>query len=151
GPAKATGKARYSFDINRPGMLQAMILRSPHAHAKIKSIDTAEAEKSPGVKAIHLILKEGAEVYWAGDEVLGLAADTEEHAHDGLRKIKIEYEVLPFLVKEEDALEKDLNTVPPVGPAKETKNLRPPIEGATDNVEEGFKKADAVVEGSYGM
>src|SRR4051794_12503023 len=101
GPAKATGKARYSFDINRPGMLQAMILRSPHAHAKIKSIDTSEAEKSPGVKAVHLILKEGEEVYWAGDEILGLAADTEEHANDALRKIKIEYEVLPFLVKEE--------------------------------------------------
>ncbi len=151
GPAKATGKARYSFDINRPGMLYGMILRSPYAHAKITSIDTSDAEKSPGVKAVHLIVKEGGEVYYAGDEILGLAADTEEHAHDALRKVKIGYQQLPFLVKEEDALNQNLKTVPPVGPKKETSNVRPPIEGSTDNVEDGFKKADAVVEGTYGL
>lgn len=151
GPAKATGKARYSFDINRPGMLHAMILRSPYAHAKIKSIDTSEAEKSPGFKALFVIAKEGSEVYYAGDEVLGLAADTEEHAQDALRKVKIVYEQLPFLVKEEDALKQDLKTVPPVGPKRETNNLRPPVEGETGKVEDGFKKADAVVEGTYGV
>ena len=43
GPAKATGKAKYSYDINRPGMLHGKILRCPHAHAKLKSIDTAAA------------------------------------------------------------------------------------------------------------
>src|SRR6478752_6360323 len=85
GPAKATGKARYSFDINRPGMLHALMLRSPYAHAKIKSLDTADAEKMPGVKAVHVLKKEGAELFYAGDEVLALAADTEEHAIDALR------------------------------------------------------------------
>ena len=51
GPDKATGRAKYSYDINRPGMLHGMILRCPHAHAKIKSIDTTAAEKMPGFKA----------------------------------------------------------------------------------------------------
>ena len=55
GPDKATGRAKYSFDINRPGMLQAAILRSPYAHAKIKTLDTSAAEKMPGVKAVHVI------------------------------------------------------------------------------------------------
>src|SRR5687767_7997714 len=55
-PEKATGRAKYSYDINRPGMLHGMILRSPHAHAKIKSIDTSAAKKVPGFKAMAMIL-----------------------------------------------------------------------------------------------
>src|SRR5215469_4380519 len=82
GPAKATGTAKYSYDINRPGLLHAVMVRSPYAHAKITSIDTAAAEKMPGVKAVHAVRKVGDEVYFAGDEVLALAADTEEHARD---------------------------------------------------------------------
>src|SRR5947199_7712858 len=80
GPEKSTGHAKYSFDINRPGMLHARILRSPYAHAKVKSIDTAAAEKMPGVKAVHVIAGAGNEVFYAGDEVVALAADTEEHS-----------------------------------------------------------------------
>src|SRR5438132_6765215 len=113
GPDKATGRAKYSYDINRPGMLHAKMLRSPYAHAKIKSLDTSEAEKMPGVKAIHVINGQDSELFYAGDEILALAADTEEHAHDALRAVKIEYEQLPFLVKEEDALQEDRKTVPP--------------------------------------
>ena len=55
GPAKATGRAKYSYDINRKGMLHGMILRCPYAHAKIKSIDTTAARKMPGFKAIAFI------------------------------------------------------------------------------------------------
>ena len=93
GPAKSTGRAKYSYDINRPGMLQGMILRCPLPHAKIKSIDTSDAEKMPGVKAVILLngAKEGKEYFYAGDEVAALAADTEEHAADALRVIKVEY------------------------------------------------------------
>ncbi|MDP6108506.1 MAG: hypothetical protein QGF71_00335, partial [Rhodospirillales bacterium] len=49
---KVTGKARYTADINLPGQLIGKVLRSPHAHARIKSIDTSEAEKLTGVKAV---------------------------------------------------------------------------------------------------
>src|SRR5438045_19269 len=93
GPEKATGRAKYSFDINRPGMLQGMILRCPLPHAKLKSLDTAAAEKMPGVKAVWVPpdMKPGKEFFYAGDEVLALAADTEEHALDALRAVKVEY------------------------------------------------------------
>src|SRR5688572_30289253 len=80
GPEKSTGRAKYSYDINRPGMLHAVMLRSSQPHAKIKLLDTRPAEKMPGFKALHMIKKAGDEVYYAGDEILGLAADTEEHA-----------------------------------------------------------------------
>src|SRR5262249_14994603 len=52
GPAKATGRAKYSYDINRKGMLHGKILRSPNAHAKTKSMDTPAARKTPGFKAL---------------------------------------------------------------------------------------------------
>src|SRR5213080_4488998 len=106
GPAKSTGRAKYSFDINRPGMLHGMILRCPHAHAKIKSLDIAPAEKMPGVKAVILVgnAKPGKELFYAGDEVAAVAADTEEHALDALRAIQVEYEVLEHIVHEADAL-----------------------------------------------
>src|SRR5215475_7735433 len=82
GPDKATGRAKYSFDINRPGMLHAKILRSPHAHATIRTLDTTVAEKTPGFRAVHIIKKAGATCFFAGDEILAIAADTEEHAED---------------------------------------------------------------------
>src|SRR5205823_8986013 len=110
-PEKATGMAKYSFDINRPGMLRAMILRSPYAHAKLTKLDTSAAEKMPGVKAVHVIAQPGKELFYAGDEVVALAADTEEHARDALRAVKVDYEVLDFFVKEEDALKGNKQTV----------------------------------------
>jgi xanthine dehydrogenase YagR molybdenum-binding subunit len=149
GPAKSTGKAKYSFDINLPGMLHAQILRCPYAHAKITDLDATAAEQMPGVKAIHIIKKAGDELFYAGDEILGLAADTEEHAADALKAVKIKYDQLPFLVKEEDALKEDKQTVPPVGASRQ--NLRPPIEGKTTDFEKGMASADAVAEGQYGV
>jgi xanthine dehydrogenase YagR molybdenum-binding subunit len=149
GPDKSTGHAKYSFDINRPGMLHAKILRSPHAHCKVTSIDASAAESMGGVKAVHIISGPGTELYYAGDEIVALAADTEEHLADGLRAIKVEYEQLPFLVMEEDALKKDQATVSPV--AKERKNIRVSAVQEKGNVDAGLKEADAVHEGVYGL
>jgi xanthine dehydrogenase YagR molybdenum-binding subunit len=151
GPAKATGRAKYSYDVNLPGMLHAVMLRCPHAHARLTALDTAAAEKMTGVKAVHVIAKPQSELYYAGDEVLALAADTEEHALDAARAVDAKYEELPFLVKEEDALKEDKQTVPPVGPKRERQNVRPPIAGQTDNFEAGLLKAAAAVKGTYGM
>ena len=102
GPAKSSGRARYTYDINRPGMLIAKVLRSPYAHAKITALDTSEAEKLQGVKAVRVIQGVGTEIKWAGDEIVGVAAVSEEIAEDAVRKIKIEFERLPHLVNEED-------------------------------------------------
>src|SRR5438105_6843716 len=118
GPDKATGRAKYSFDINRPGMLHARILRCPYAHARVTRIDTSAAEKVPGYRAHHVVATPGgpaATLYFAGAEVIGIAADTEEHAEDVLRAVRIEYEVLPFQVKEQDALRNAQRTVAGAG------------------------------------
>src|SRR5262249_37093536 len=93
GPDKATAKTKYSFDITRPGMLHALMPRSPHAHARVKGVDASAAEKMPGVRAVFLIVKPGEEVYYAGAEIMALAADTEEHAADALRRVQVDYEV----------------------------------------------------------
>ena len=73
GPAKATGTAKYSYDMNPPGLLHAIILRSPYAHARIKSLDTSGAEKAPGFRALHVINGAGKELTYAGDEIVGVA------------------------------------------------------------------------------
>ncbi len=102
GPAKASGEAKYTYDVNLPGMLYGKILRSPYAHAKITALDTSAAESTPGVKAVRKIQDVGKEIQWAGDEIVAVAAESEEIARDALDKIKIEFEELPCLVHEED-------------------------------------------------
>ena len=149
GPAKAAGKAKYSYDIKRKGMLHAVLLRSPHAHAKIKSLDSGDAEKMPGVKAVYAIKKAGDELFWAGEEILALAADNEEHALDAVRAVKIEYIVLPHLVKEEDALKNDPQTVSAMGGKRN--NVQPAMEAASGGFEKGMADAAVTVEGSYGV
>ncbi len=156
GPEKATGRAKYSYDMNPKGLLHAFMLRSPYPHARITDLDTSDAEKMPGVKAIHVVAGKGKELFYAGDEILAIAADTEEHAHDALRAVRIKYEQLPFFVKEEDVLKNpQADTVPPVGGKRQ--NLRPGGENTKqENDKEGaidaaFKEAHAVVEGDYGI
>src|SRR5271165_912665 len=100
GPAKASGRAKYTFDYNPHGLLAGTILRCPYAHAKIVSIDTSAAEKMPGVKAIEIIQKPGTEIFWAGDEIVGVAAVDEGTVDDAIRAIKVEYEVLPHFVSD---------------------------------------------------
>src|SRR6476661_7528617 len=78
GPDKVAGRAKYSYDINRPGMIYGKILRSPHAHARIVAVDLSAAEKAPGVKAALTWKDPGSKVLYQGDEVAAVAADTEE-------------------------------------------------------------------------
>jgi xanthine dehydrogenase YagR molybdenum-binding subunit len=157
GPEKATGRAKYSFDINLPGMLHARMLRSPYAHAKVKSIDTSAAEAMPGVKAVHVIAQPGKELYYAGDEILAIAADTEEHARDAVRAAKVDLEVLDFLVKEEDALKQpDKLTVSSPRPVKpgEQRPGNVTLGGKFERgkVDEALKAPNAVaIEGTYGV
>lgn len=110
GPHKVSGRAKYSYDIKREGMLYAKMVRCPHAHAKVAAIDTSAAEKMPGVKAVRVIQKVGTEIKWAGDDIVVVAAVDESTAEDAVRAIKIQYEVLPHLV---------LDTEPPPAPADE--------------------------------
>ena len=100
GLAKASGKAKYPSDVRPEGTLFAVMLYSPHAHAKIKSIDISAAEKMPGVKAVIAIAKAGTTLRYHGDDIAAVAAETEEQARDAVRAIKVEYEVLPHVATE---------------------------------------------------
>ena len=133
GPLKATGAAKYSYDINRPGMLWARVVTSPYAHAEISGIDTSAAEALPGVKGVWRDTEK--EVRYAGEIVAAVAAVTEEIAQEAARLVKVQYKPLEHQVVDTDpALSKD----------KESKK-------DAGNVDDAFAKADKVVEGDYGI
>jgi xanthine dehydrogenase YagR molybdenum-binding subunit len=98
GPEKVAGHAKYSFDLNPKGLLYGIMVRSPYAHCKVTKIDISAAQKMPGVKAVKVIQKEGTEIHWAGDEIVGIAAVNEAVAEDAMRAVKVEYQRLPHLV-----------------------------------------------------
>ena len=112
--AKATGAALFTVDRRLPGMHYAKFLRSQHAHARVCSIDTAEAESLPGVIAVvtHFEL-EGKRLHndvfddrsrYLGEALVGVAATGPEVAEDALERIIVKYEPLPEILTARDAL-----------------------------------------------
>ena len=111
-PGKVTGKGKYTDDLSVAGMLHGRILHSPHAHARIRSINTSRAESLPGVKAV-VTGKDASTPYgvlpighdecaisadkarYIGDNVAAVAATTPEIAEQALRLIEVDYEPLP--------------------------------------------------------
>ncbi len=136
GPAKVTGTAKYSYDINRPGMLFTRVVRNPHAHAKITKLDVSAAKAMPGVKAVRVIQDVGAELQWALDEIVAIAATSEDIAEDAMRAVKIEYEVLPHFVTAEQ-----LDKAP---------NVKPAQEQVTGNPDTTLQTAEVTSDGYYG-
>ncbi|NIN64588.1 MAG: aldehyde oxidase, partial [Anaerolineae bacterium] len=120
--AKATGQSRFTADLSLPRMLHGKILRSPHPHAKILSIDTTEADRLPGVKAVitgrdtagekwgvfrytrDQQLLPADKVRYVGEEVAAVAAVSEDVAQEALDLIQVEYEVLPAVFTIEEAM-----------------------------------------------
>ncbi|HZD93074.1 MAG TPA: xanthine dehydrogenase family protein molybdopterin-binding subunit [Candidatus Sulfotelmatobacter sp.] len=98
GPDKVSGRAKYTYDVHRPGMLFGKVVRCPHPHAKVVSVDTSAAEKMPGVKAVHVIQGPGSEIQWADDDIVVIAAVDEATAADAARAVKVEYQPLPHFV-----------------------------------------------------
>ena len=143
GPLKATGRAKYSYDITRPGMIYGRILRSPHAHARLTSIDASAAEKAAGVRAVLITIKPGDKVLYPGEEIGALAALTEQQAEDALRLIRIEWEVLPPLATVEQSMRPEAPRV--FNPAN-TRRGSAQQEGDPDA---GFKAAAFTVEATY--
>ncbi len=137
GPDKATGKAKYAYDRNPEGLLVGRLVKSPHANARIKSIDASGAEKTPGVRGVVLIKDIGDELQWVGAEIAAIAADTEEIARDAVENFKVEYEVLPHVVKDED-----LNKV--------GNRAKPGQDNTEGDMAKGFQEADETHEGYYG-
>jgi xanthine dehydrogenase YagR molybdenum-binding subunit len=143
GSVKTTGKAKYSFDINRPGMLHGRILRSPHPYARVVSIDLGAAEKAPGVKAVLAMTEPDKFVMFQGDEVAAVAAATEEQARDALRLIKVEYEVLPHIATVPLAMRAG---APPVF---KDGNIKEGEAQQAGDLAAGFAQAAHIVEASY--
>jgi xanthine dehydrogenase YagR molybdenum-binding subunit len=103
--AKVTGQARYTADVHVPGMLTGRILGSKHAHARILGIDTSVAMAMEGVKAVVEMLEDKYNVArYVGQPLAAVAAISEEIAAAALEKIRVEYEVLPFVVSLDEAL-----------------------------------------------
>jgi CO/xanthine dehydrogenase Mo-binding subunit len=142
---RVTGRAKYTNDVQLPGMLYARVLRSPHPHARIRSIDASKARALPGVKAI--VTHENCQVVWGaggiaggqqynddvkkitkqrryafnnpvrfvGDPVAAVAAESRHLAEQALRLIAVDYEVLPFVLDPEAALAADAPKIWPEG------------------------------------
>ena len=133
GPDKVTGRAKYAADYTMPGMLIGRILRSPHAHARIKSIDTSKAEALAGVKAVvtsadfpelasemspnsEMVIDFSdvsnnvmarKKVMYDGHAVAAVAATDAEIAEEALSLIDVVYEVLPHVIDVEEAMAED--------------------------------------------
>ncbi len=133
GVDKVTGRAKYGADISLPGMLHAKVLRSPHAHARIKSIDVSAALALPGVKAVitgkdlpelppgshqmgelvvnprylSMNIMARDKVLYDGHAVAAVAATSPHIAEEALKLIKVEYEVLPHVLDVRKAMQDD--------------------------------------------
>ncbi|MEU4918652.1 molybdopterin-dependent oxidoreductase [Streptomyces parvus] len=176
GPLVVTGTARYTFDVDVPGLLHMKLLRSPHPHARIVSIDTSAALRVPGV---HLVLTHhdaperlystarhehptedpddtrllDDTVRHIGQRVAAVVADSEAAAEEGCRRIEVVYDQLPYVVDPEEAMAPGAPVIHDKGP--ESRIVRPEnnvvgeVHGEIGSVEEGFAEADVVYEETF--
>ena len=143
GPLKVSGAAQYTYDVRLPNMLYGRILRCPHAHARLKKFDSSAASRLAGVKAI--IQAPLNEFRYAGAPVAAVAATTSEIAQDAARAIIVEYEVLPHVVRADDAIRSGAPKV-----VEEESNLQQKEKrGDAQKVEATFNSSDAIVEAEY--
>lgn len=173
---KASGAAMYTEDFEfGPGTLYAAVVESPHAHAKILSVDTSAAEKAPGVARVvtgkdfpykfGLYMQDRYifaldRVRFVGEQVAAVVAETPEEALRAAKLVKVEYEPLPAVLSLEDALKKDAVLLhPDLGsygrvpwffpkPGTNIAHWRKTRKG---DVEKGFKEADFILEDTYAV
>ena len=169
GVDKVTGRARYGADAFAPGQLVGRILRSPHAHAKIKKIDTSRAEKMKGVKAVITCddlpdltggrggnydilvncMARGTALYH-GHAVAAVAAVDEPTARKALKAIKVEYKALPHVTDVDEAMADDAPIVQPgVEHDGKPSNIVNVSQFGHGDVDAGFAEADVIIEKSY--
>ncbi len=159
GVARVTGAAPYTTDVRLPGMLHAKFLRSPHAHARIASIDTLSAEQMPGVRAVFTYQNFpaiefdegrpllGETVHYVGDEVAVVVAESEAAARAATKKIHVEYEVLPFVLDPQAAAQAD---APRVRTDLDSNLLDgEPERYERGDIAQGWSDADVVVEATF--
>jgi putative selenate reductase molybdopterin-binding subunit len=165
GPQIVTGTARYTFDTDVPGLLHLKVLRSPHAHARITGVDTADALAVPGVHAVlthadapgtlfstaqHEHPSEDPAdtrvlddvVRFAGQRVAAVVADTEGAAEEGCRRLRVTYEVLPAVLDPEAAMA-------PGAPVVHGDNVAAQLHDELGDVAAGLAAADVVYEATF--
>ena len=178
GLAKVVGRARYTSDVQLPGMLYAKFVNATVPHAKVLSIDTSAAEKYPGVRAVHVIqlvlgnavLRNPAleqakypVVRYAGQPIAAVAATTPAAAEEAAALVVVHYDPSTFVVDPLKARQADSPQVFPGaadeagsaggggGPSNvpQTGNVHGPSTHRRGDTDQGFKDADVIVEGHY--
>ncbi|MGW1864746.1 molybdopterin-dependent oxidoreductase [Streptomyces mauvecolor] len=177
GPQVVTGTARYTFDVEVPGLLHMKLLRSPHPHARIVSIDTAAALRVPGVHAVlthedapdtlyssarHEHPTEDPDdtrvlddtVRYVGQRVAAVVADSEQAAEEGCRRVEVVYEELPYVIDPEEAMAPGAPMVhegkgPEVRIARVENNVAGEVHGEIGCVADGFADADVICEETF--
>ena len=177
GYERLTGRARYAGDVSLPGTLCAKVLRSPHAHANIRSIDTSKAEKLPGVRAVvtsrdfgvsdeemravwgyetygspRQALLAHKKVHYVGHPVAAVAADDPNIAEEALSLIDVDYEVLPHVLLATDGMKDDAPLLHDNLVSKESNrasNVANHLHLEKGNLDKGFDEADFIVEREF--
>src|ERR1017187_6814250 len=143
-PAKVTGAARYSSDIQADGWLYGMILRSKWPAATISGINLDKALQVPGIKAAITVRDGERTVRFYGEELAAVAGTTRQACLDALRAIEVKAQPLPFVVREDDA-KKD--NAPKVWEG--AANASPGKSREQGTVDQAFTECAAVIEGFY--
>ncbi|MFD6433791.1 molybdopterin-dependent oxidoreductase [Streptomyces venezuelae] len=177
GPQVVTGTARYTFDVDVPGLLHMKLLRSPHPHARIVSIDTRAALRVPGVRAVLThedapdVLYSSARhehptedpddtrvlddtVRYVGQRVAAVVADSEQAAEEGCRRVEVTYERLPHVIDPEAAMAPGAPALhgdkgPQARIARAENNVAGEVHGELGDVEAGFAEAEVVYEETF--
>ena len=175
GADKVTGQATFGADTTMPGMIWGKVLRSPHAHANIRSIDTSKAESLPGVKAVitsvdvtnypldkpvilgiqdmrwmtrNVMAREKA--LFHGHPVAAVAATSQKIADQACKLIEVDYEVLPWVVEIDDAIKSDAPILHEfIEFEGKPSNIAGTLEHKKGDVQTGFEEADVIVERSF--
>ncbi len=169
---KVTGHATYGFDVDLPGMLHGATLRSPLPHARIIEIETSDAMRTPGVRAVVAgrdfpftfggAIKDQPflaidRVRYVGEPVAAVAADTEAAAMDALQRIRVKYEGLPAVFDPREALQEESPLVHP-NLERDPRSGHPIVPGTNicvlrtytlGDVEKGFAEADEIFEDEF--
>jgi nicotinate dehydrogenase large molybdopterin subunit len=161
-PSKVSGRLKYAGDMTMPGMLHVQVLRSPHAHARIVSIDTSVAEAMEGVAAVITSADVPGEdgfgvfvndqpimardkVRYVGEAVAAVAAEDPLVAKHALSSINVVYEPLPAIFDPDEALRAGAPVLHDYAPDNVTKHI--PIR--VGDVDKGFAESDLVIEETY--
>lgn len=143
-PLKVSGQAEYTYDVQLVGMLYGALLTCPHPAALVLRIDEGEVRKLPGVKAVLTDVHPTGTARYAGEYVAAVAATSPQLARDALELFEVEYEVRPFVVELDAAMEEGAPRV-----FSERSNVTDPQTEGEGDVEAGFAAAEVIVEAEF--